>query len=89
MQTSDASESHRRNALGRALTDANFTLRARAARAARHTSCDVHASHKNMGVSHDLFAQDRAPMCFIPFLNVFVGFCTKSEVIYTDYTTIK
>ena len=78
MQTSDASESHRRNTLGRALTDAFFTLRARAARGARPTPWAVHASHKSMGVSVDFFAQDVPPSPRdIPDLNVFVGFCSN------------
>ena len=77
MHTSDASELQTRNALGRALTDANFTLRARAARRARRTSCAVRASHKNMGVSADFFAQFVPPIGDIPFLNVFLGVCTN------------
>ena len=60
MHTSDASELQTRNALGAALTDANFTLRARDA-------CAVHVLHKNMGVSADFFAQFAAPIGDIPF----------------------
>ena len=67
MHASDANELQTRNALGGAATDANFTLRARAARRARRTSCAVRASHKNMGVSADFFAQFAAPIGDIPF----------------------
>ena len=67
MQTSDASESHTCPLLGAALTDAIFTLRARAARVARRTPCAVPASHKNMGVSADFFALIAAPSGYTLF----------------------
>ena len=67
MHTSDASESQTCPLLGAALTDANFTLRARAARRARPTSWAVRASHKNMGVSADFFPQFEPPKRYIHF----------------------